>query len=119
MSRIASGSRRALDAPDLAREVVLEEAVVVQLGEPVGDRELVQHLVRLLQAMVAVLEVPVGLLDLLALRALLPDHVVERAREQADLVARRHLGDLELGVAERHAPHRLGQVPDRAHARAR
>ena len=30
----------ALDALDLAREVVLEEAVVVQLGEAVGDREL-------------------------------------------------------------------------------
>jgi uncharacterized protein (DUF1778 family) len=48
---------RALDAPDLAREVVLEEAVVVQPREPVGDRELVQHFVRLLEAVVAVLEV--------------------------------------------------------------
>jgi len=95
--------------------MILEETMVVELGEPVGDRELVQNLVRLLQAMVAVLQVLVGLLDLLALLALLLKHVVERAREQTDLVARRRFRDLEVGLAEHHAPHGLGQVPDRTH----
>ena len=108
---------RAVHALDLARQLVLEEAVIVQLREAVGDRELVQHLVRPLELGVALQQAAVGRLDLHLVAAQLAHHVVEGAREQPDLVVRARLRNREVELALRDAPRRLGERLDRAHRR--
>ena len=98
-------------------QVILEEAVVVELGEAVGDRELLEHLIGLLQGLVLAQQLLVRLLDLRAVADQAPGHVLEGVREQTDLVVAVRIREVHVEMALRDPSRALGQRLDRLHDR--
>ena len=117
----------AVGALRLARELVLEVAVVVETREAVGERELREHLVRAAQRvvlraqpLVRVLDLAALLLELAPARVEAVGEVVERARGRAQQpeaereASRRgerrgHDVDREVGSEPRRTERRRGQ----------